>query len=203
MAKKQPIGKKPAPKSAAQANLGNLKDAWNQAREKKAPEGGAFGVNPRVPDGDYIAQVTSAKVGAYKKGNKAGTPFFSLSYTIVVAGARELIGERLSSVDDLSAEVAFERNGEEVTRIQLLSERLQRMGLDVTELDFNELPQLAQQLADPKDENGRMYLSVRVANKHADNPNDPTKPYHNQNIYVNERVSEDDVEEAKERLGLN
>jgi len=182
--------KKSTPKTKSGApSLAELEKGWQESREKAPTRGGAFGANPNVPDGDYTLHVQSAKVGQYKSGRKKGGWYFSMRY--VVADG-ECSGEVLNTMDEISDRVAFTRDdGTEVTCMDLLSERLQNCGLDISELKLTELPELAQALSDPKSEIGRPFVAATVQNKYSPKKPtdpDPETPWHNQNIFLNGEV---------------
>ena len=191
--KTAPRGAKPT--TSAPPSLSDLEESWDKSREKAPQRGGGRGANPEVIDGDYILQVQTAKVGQYRRGKKQGGYFMSISYVIAVG---ELAGERLSSLDDIDNRVCFERDGEPVTSLDLLSQRLQLLGVETSDLNLSELPEVAQALSDPSSELGKPYASATIRNKMSDNPNDPDKPYHNQNIYINQTVEPEEVEALRE-----
>lgn len=170
-------GRGAAPR-ASSVDLKSLDAAWNESRVK-SPSGPGGGP-PDIPDGDYIAQVQSAKVGQYRSGNRKGLWFFAINYTITQG---EHAGVRISSRDDLDKDREISDGR---TSLDLFRERLQYMGIDVTNMRASEFPDLAKALGDPKHELGRLTLAVTVKNNYVES--DKGQTLHFQNVYVREPV---------------
>lgn len=189
--------KKTSPKGAGNAPatgvdfasaIDGLEGAWGESREKE-PTNSGF-APPDVPDGDYIVQLIGGRVGAYKTGNRKGTVYVKFRYNIVIG---EFTGEVLSSTDDVSTR---EVGSTGKTQMDLLSERLQRMGIDTKKMSLKELPELVLWLTDPK-KNSAAKPFFRVAVKNNFSEDDKGETRHYQNVYVNEVLHPDAVEEMK------
>lgn len=169
--------------AAVAQGLGN---AWQESREKE-PQAAGF-APPDVPDGDYVVQLTSGRVGQYRSGNKKGTGYVKFRYTIATG---DYEGEVLSSTDDLSTD---EVGSSGRTKLDLLSERLQRMGVDTKKLNLAELPELVVWLTDvKKNKDAKPYYRVTVRNNFVES--DSGETLHFQNVYVNDILHPDDVAE--------
>jgi hypothetical protein len=178
------------PQTTKAPTLEELDKTWQESRKKKPM---SFDGPPDIPDGDYVVQLTNAKTGAYKSGNKKGTNYFKISYAIVAGDHR---GTTVQSSDDISNR---EVGNQGRTAMDMLSARLQQIGVDISDTPLRELPSLAKALSDPKSEIGRPYLSVKVANNIVDR-DDGTKARF-QNVYINEPLTDAQVKEAKKALG--
>lgn len=181
--------KSAAPRASGQAPdfasaLSGLDDAWGDSRTKEPT---ARGFAPAdVPDGDYIVQLVGARVGIYKTGKKKGTGYVKFRYQIVVG---QYADETLTSSDDLSK---TEVGSTGRTKLDLLSERLQRMGVETKKLDLRKLPELCTFLVDPtKNPDAKPFFRANVANNFVEGDNG--EQLHFQNVYINEAVHPDDV----------
>ena len=192
-AKKTPAKKRPTKKkgtstgSAVPFNdiAANLGDAWDQSRAKEPTSG--FTV-PDVPDDDYIVQLIGARVGVYRSGKRKGTAYLRFRYGIITG---DYTGEVVSSSDDLSKE-SVGSSGK--SKLDLLSERLQRMGIDTKTLNLRKLPELCQWLTDSgKNTDAKPCYRVAVKNEFVLGDDGDTRHY--QNVYVNEHLDKTSVRE--------
>ncbi len=167
------------------AALGNLEGAWNESRTKE-PTSNNFGPAD-VPDGEYIVQLIGARTGVYKTGSKKGTPYLRFRYNIILG---DYTGEVLQSSDDLSTDPV---GGKGATKMSLLVERLQRMGVETKKLDLRKLPELCVFLVDTnKNPDAKPHFRVQVVNNFSEGSDGQTR--HFQNVYINEVIHPDDVE---------
>lgn len=147
--------KAPAPKGSKvaemQASQEELLAAWGQSRGQVR----TYEV-PDIVDGDYIAQLTRCTYSRTGGRNKAPQLRF---YYVVKLGDYE--GTQLSDTEDLSNEIAFN----DIPRIALLIERLERSGIDTEQIEnpFEELPEIAKQLSDPESEIGQPLVRIKVS----------------------------------------
>lgn len=189
--KKTPPKGKPSNESAGidfNSALGGLEDAWGESREK--PPTTFSNEPPDVPDDDYVVQLSGARVGQYKTGDRKGVPFVRFRYTIVVG---QYTGEVLSSSDDMSTEEAGNTGK---TKLDFLSDRLQRMGIDTRKMSLKELPSLCQFLMDTKSNpNAKPFFRVSVKNSYAPKRDNPDEQVHYQQVYINDCLHPDDVKE--------
>jgi len=168
-----------------EAAMDGLESAWNDTREQDNT-GGSFEA-PDIPDGEYVAQLTSARMSAYRRGDRAGTFYVTFRYTIVLGDYK---GEVPSSRDDLSTEEIGEAG---TTRLQLFLGRLQRMGIDTAKLNIREVPELIQWLVDPKkNKDAKPYYRISVRNNEVPQDDGTVRRY--QNVYVNELLDRDEIE---------
>lgn len=189
----KPTGKMPVPRKPAKGDdldfnaiAAELEGSWEQSRAKE-PASPMMGP-PDVPDGDYLVRLTGARVGRYRSGNRKGTGYLRFRYTIL---AGEYAGEVLSSSDDLSnREVGTQGN----TALDMLSERLQRMGVATKKLSIKNLPDLCEWLLDPaKNPDAKPCYRVAVRNNYVESDKGETLRF--QNVYINETLSNAEVEE--------
>lgn len=184
--KGSPKSSKSSGNSNFDAAMENIETAWEETREKDNT-GGSF-EPPDVPDGDYVAQLTNARMAAYRRGDRAGTYYVNFRYTIVLG---EYAGEVVSSRDDLSAEPITDDGP---TRLALFIGRLQRMGIETSGLSVKQIPDLVQWLVDPaKNDDAKPYYRVAVRN--TEKPQDDGSVRRFQNVYVNELLDREEVEQ--------
>jgi hypothetical protein len=164
----------------------SLDGAWGKSKTS-APTARAFGPNTSVPDGNYVARISGAKTGVPRSG---GAPYFRINYTITLG---ELNGEKISSYDEVSDVEAYEG----MTRLDLLSNRLQLCGIETSKIkSLKELPAVAAQMTKVAN-----YLHIGVKNDYisAEESNDG-KAHHFQKVFVNEVIAEDEIEDVLSEL---
>ena len=197
-AKKSPARtakKKATPKKKAAAkgktnedfasHVDDMDDAWGDSKKSEPSKGGRGGPNEDVVDGNYVAQLDSVSTGIPRKEDKDGNrvPYMRCRY--IIAGG-ELVGEQLTSFDQVSKVEAFDGK----TRLDLLSERLQLMGIETTKMkSLKSLPDICQRLSEEQP-----LLRIFVKNDHRTNEGGETR--HFQNVYINELVPEDEVDDV-------
>ncbi len=181
---------KKANKTSAAPAPQDLESAWSQSRSRP-PQKGGYEVAD-IPDGDYAVQVQSAKCAEYKSGNKKGTRYFVINY-VVAAGP--YTGVQLRSSDDVSTR---EVGNQGRTAMDLLSDRLQKMNINISGMKLAQLPSLAQALGDTNSEIGRMFLSVTVQNNPVTKDDGTTVVF--QNVYANEPLDAASVNQLKKAL---
>lgn len=193
MAKK--IVKKSAPKTSGKqgkAQVGpqtpdDLDAMWKESRTKAPTTGGITRAD--IPDGDYVFQLTSGKTGEYKKGGKKGTKYVSLTLTIKFG---EHAGTRVSKMHDMSSR-PIGNSGK--VALDLLSEDLQRLGVDTKKIpSLSKIPDVVSELV-------KEAIIIRGTVKNT--PPDPARKGSTgfQNVWLNDVVSEDELEQLAEQYG--
>jgi len=180
-------GTKPKTEAVSQDDL---EAAWGESRAK-APPSGSMDI-PDIPDAEYLLQVSSAKVSAYKSGNKKGARYLGLSY-VIVAGPHK--GVVVRSKDDISTRPIGDSG---LTALDYLSGRLQKLGVDTKKFKLGDLPTVAKNLSDPK--TGKPFV-VAAINTKTYTKDDGTEGAF-MNVYLDDQgpVAPAEVEKIKAQL---
>ncbi len=167
-----------------------LTGAWDDT--KKKPQTARNQGPPDIEDGPYIAQLTSARTGLQKDK----TPYFQINYEIALGPHK---GVKLVTFDQISVETL---GNSEVTRLDVFKDRLIAIGVDTKKVALDKLTLLATHLGDPAKVIGKPYLRISVKNSKGTTERGPNKgkPFHYQNIYCNDKMTQEEFDEAAEQM---
>lgn len=163
--------------SAWRQKTAKAKALWDKKKGK--PGGGANYGPAEIDDGQYIAKLTSARLGITKRGK--GAPYFATTM-VVTEGSFE--GTQLSTINMWDATKPDRLEAD----IQRLVDRLEGLGIDTNNVDVTDLSDMTEvvnYLNDP--ENGQPLVNVTVSSGVGEQTG---KPW--QNIYANGVVHSDD-----------
>lgn len=167
--------------------------SWEKSRKKEPAERG--GGPADIPDGTYIAQVSAASIHVFKErpGMEPMPPAFKVSYVVREPG--DFYGIKLTSFDSIDDTPIEALDG--ACSLDFLSERLQRMGYEIGELDLEELPDFAKSLSDEKP-----WFRVAVVNGSytPERGKNAGKEVRTQKVYVNDALDEAEIAEIEEEL---
>lgn len=195
MAKKRGVKKRSSVSSQGRKNtdfasaVSGLDKAWSTAKKTVPTNRTTRGPNANVPDGSYAVQVVEAATGVPKNG---GNAYFRIRYVLL----GELEGESVTSFNEISDNPAFGANSEK-TKLDLLSERLQLLGVDTAKIKtVSELEKVSKKMSATK-----VYARVGVRNRHIPAEESRTgDARHYQDIFVNEVIKEDELNDVLKEL---
>lgn len=168
--------------------LDSLEKDWQSARTQ-APRQGGFEA-PDIPDGTYPARLVGASVG---KGKGDKPPYFKFQFLIAFG---EYKGTKLTVFDNISNEPLGDSDR---TGLNILSDRLQMLGVDISKMPLKDLPKVASWLTDPEqNDEAQPYVMVGIVNKFSPSKKNPNEMRRFQNVYVNGLIDEEDLAELQE-----
>ncbi len=174
---------KKSPAKSANAGFGDIASIWDTAKQKASTRNSYS--EPEIDDGQYVARITDAKLAQTRKDKSWYVRF---SYVVLFG---DFGGTELSSMDMLTDSPVGDTG---LTQIDLFKQRLESMDIDPTKLTAQQFPQLMEHI---KDEGP--CVAITVANKYYTKSNGDEG--HRVNVYVNNPVTEDEIDELSETFG--
>ena len=199
MAKKAVTRNASATKSGTQGKAKGFKakaedvdSAWGESRKVEPSKGGGDFTVADVPDDTYILQLTSAKISEYKKGDRKGMKFYSFSFTIKFG---DYAGANLNKKQDVDAEKKIKIKDVMYSPLDLLSQDLQRLGIDVKKMKspIKDGPAVCDALKKSQPVI-RGYVTTKPNTK-----NPSGQPF--QSVYLNELVTDEELDQIRETMG--
>lgn len=176
-------GKKSSKKGGPgkKVSTAGLASAWKNSRKVKP----ATMELPDIPDGTFCGKLTNASYG-FKRA-----PWFRIEFTLT---AGEYIGTKLTKLYTLTDDVINKETG--TTQMDLFSMDLQRLGIDVESLEFEDIQNtLASFLLDPKQHDyAESNWELAIRNKTDRNGQ------HRINVYVNSVVEDEQFESWEDTI---
>lgn len=205
--------KKPAPRKGAKAKgapSANRAVNWTQQskqlgkrwKERRGKQRGGDFDNLPINSGEFYGRLTGASIASYKSGNKKGQPYLKLSFTAFFG---EADGSSFTVNNDLNDEEAFtDKDGEPVLNIDLIDKNLQALGIETSEMDWEELPEVCAHLTAEKP-----YVELYCQNKQKNSKGsyEKTEEYGSrkddyvQNYYINDVKTREQMEVIASEYG--